>query len=185
MTGQPQIVNRIGALDVDIIIDEGPDTVTMMADALETLQGAMANGTPVPAEVIYELLPVPDSMKKRLIGITQQAQQPNPAQQQAAMIELKQGAANVEKTQSETAKNMAQAQQAMQPEQPNAPDSGPTFAEIQDTLASAEQKHSSAILNMAKAEETRVKTVLAPAAMAQKASADRAKAQQWANNANS
>lgn len=178
MTGQPQIANRIGALDVDIIIDEGPDTITMMADALETIQGAMANGTPVPAKAIYELLPVPDSMKKRLIGITDQANQPSPEQQQQVMLQLREMQAKIAELESKAVLNRAKARETMQPEQPNAPGAGPTFAEIEDTLASAEHKRSAAILNMAKAEETRVKTVLAPQAMAQKAQADQARVAQ-------
>lgn len=177
-TGEPIIFNKLGALDVDIIIDEGPDSITMMADALDTLQGAMANGTAVPAEVIYELLPVPDSMKRKLIGISQQAKQPPPGAQEGLQIQLAQGAANVEKTKSETAKNMAQAQQAMTPEQPAQGQPGPTDAETIDTLASAEQKRSASVLNLARAEETRVKTALAPQAMAQKAAADQQRAAQ-------
>lgn len=180
MTGQQTLVNQVGALDVDIIIDEGPDSITMMADALDTLQGAMANGTAVPAEVIYELLPVPDSLKRKLIGISQQAKQPAPAQQQAMQIELAQGAANVEKTKSEAAKNMAQAQQAMQPEQaqPGAP--GPNMADIEETMASAEDKRASAALKLAQTQKVQVETQLAPAQFAQRAASDHAKAQQFA-----
>lgn len=176
-TGEPIIFNQLGALDVDIIIDEGPDSITMMADALDTLQSAMANGTEIPAEVIYELLPVPDSLKRKLIGISQQAKQPNPAQMQAAQIELAQGAATVDKTKSETAKNMAQAHAAMQPEQqqPQTIDAGPSWAEIEKTLADAHNAHASAALKQAQTRKTEVETALAPAAMAQKASADQAR----------
>jgi hypothetical protein len=177
-TGEPIIFNQLGALDVDIIIDEGPDSITMMADALETLQGAMANGTAVPAEAIYELLPIPDSLKKKLIGFSQQAQQPNPVQQQQIMLQLQEMAAKVREIESRTLLNEAKARETLTPEQPSAPDAGPTDAETIDTLASAEQKRSAAILNIAKAEETRVKTALAPQEMAQRAAADRARAQQ-------
>ena len=38
--GQPAIVNAVGALDVDIILDEGPDNVNMAADAFDSLDGA-------------------------------------------------------------------------------------------------------------------------------------------------
>lgn len=37
-TGQPTIVNAVGSLDVDIIMDEGPDNVNAMQDLYETLQ---------------------------------------------------------------------------------------------------------------------------------------------------
>lgn len=176
MTGEQTIFNKIGALDVDIIIDEGPDTITMMADALETLQAAMANGTQVPAEAIYELLPITDSLKKKLIGITQQSQQPSPAMQQAQQTELAQGAANVDKTKSETARNMAQAQAAMVLEQPQQGQPGPTDADLAETLASAEAHRASAMLRYAQADKTRVETQLAPMQLAQKNAADQARA---------
>jgi hypothetical protein len=36
--GRPAIVNAIGSLDVDIIIDEGPDAVNMQGDSMMVLQ---------------------------------------------------------------------------------------------------------------------------------------------------
>ena len=53
-------------------------------------------------------------------------------------------------------------------------------ADLEETLASAEDKRAGAVLKMAQAEKTRVETALAPAQMAQRAAADRAKAQQFA-----
>lgn len=178
-TGEPVIFNKLGALDVDIIIDEGPDSITMMADALDTLQGAMANGTPVPATVIYELLPVPDSMKRKLIGLDQQAKQPPPGAQESMMLELRQLAAKVKDLEASAELKRAQAVKALQPEAAPQGQPGPTDAETIDTLASAEQKRTAAILNLAKAEETQVKTALAPHEMAQRAANDRAKAEQF------
>ncbi len=37
-TGIPTITNALGSLDVDIILDEGPDTVTMQADTSESVR---------------------------------------------------------------------------------------------------------------------------------------------------
>lgn len=96
--GQPEIVNHLGSLDVDIILDEGPDTTTMMEDILETLQSlAQKNGTPIPPQVIIELAPLPNSMKKKILGLLNQ---PNPMQQ----ITQDQATADVQKTLAETAK---------------------------------------------------------------------------------
>lgn len=184
MTGMPVTVNQVGALDVDIIIDEGPDTVTMAADALETLQSAMSNGAQVPPDVLIELMALPDSIKKRMHSKIEAAQQPNPLQQQAAQIELAQAMAMVEKTKAEAMRAMADAQSKMQPQPGAAPDAGPTDAELMEILASAEQKQSAAILNYAKAEETRVKTQLAPQEMAQRAALDQFKATQFQQRAN-
>lgn len=79
-TGQPTIVNALGSLDVDIILDEGPDTVTQMQDSYDTL---VAMGPNVPPPVLIEMSPLPASTKKKLLGMLQQAmeqqaQQPNP-----------------------------------------------------------------------------------------------------------
>ena len=173
-------MNKIGALDVDIIIDEGPDSITMMADALDTLQSAMANGTAVPASVIYELLPIPDSMKRKLIGLTQQASQPSPEQQQAQQLELAQASAKVNETNSKAMLNQAKAQEASQPEQPQGQkyDVGPSWAEMEQMLAAAHEKHASADLKRAQTHKTMVEADLAPHAIAQKAAADQARLDQ-------
>ena len=46
MTMQPQIQNAIGELDVDIILDEGPDTVTVMQDTYEAISQALPSVSP-------------------------------------------------------------------------------------------------------------------------------------------
>ena len=42
--GMPQMMNQIGELDVDIILDEGPDTVTLMQDTYDAIAQALAGG---------------------------------------------------------------------------------------------------------------------------------------------
>lgn len=79
-TGQPTIVNALGSLDVDIILDEGPDTVTQMQDNYDTL---VAMGPNVPPPILIEMSPLDASVKKKLIGMYEQSQkaqaeQPNP-----------------------------------------------------------------------------------------------------------
>lgn len=179
-SGQPIIFNQLGALDVDIIIDEGPDSITMMADALDTLQSAMANGTQIPAPAIIELLPLPDSYKKKIMGLIQQASQPSPEQQQQVMLQLREMAAKIRELESKALLNQAKAQSEMQPDpqQPQIIDAGPSWADIEETLASAYEKHASGMLKEAQTQKTMVETALAPQAMAQKAASDRARAQQ-------
>lgn len=179
MTGLPIIFNQLGALDVDIIIDEGPDSITMMADALDTLQSAMANGTQIPAPAVIELLPLPDSYKKKIMGLIQQASQPSPEQQQQVMLQLKEMEAKINELQSKAMLNQAKAQSELQPEpqQPQTIEAGPSWAEIEETLASAYEKHASGKLKEAQTQKTLVDTALAPQAMAQKAAADRARVQ--------
>lgn len=79
-TGLPTIVNAIGSLDVDILMDEGPDTITQTQDRYEALQSM---GPDVPPEIKIELSPLSYSDKKKLMDMLQQAkqqaaQQPNP-----------------------------------------------------------------------------------------------------------
>ena len=92
MTGMPMIKNQIGELDVDIILDEGPDSITMMQDTYEAICQALpavANMlSPAQAaaamEVLIETSPLPADAKKRSATPAQQ-QGPPPEQQQAMM----------------------------------------------------------------------------------------------------
>jgi hypothetical protein len=126
MTGIPTITNALGSLDVDIILDEGPDTVTMQADTNESVRQALQAVGPLlqPAvaaaalEVLIETSSMPASAKKKFRDATRQKPQPpDPReqqaamlQQQAAMLELQGKALGNRKTEAETAKLMAEAQ---------------------------------------------------------------------------
>ncbi len=153
VTGMTQMVNQIGALDVDVKIDEGPDQINMQADALEVLQSAAAQGQQIPPQIMIELLPLPDSLKKKLLGMLEQASQPPPAAQQAQAIQFAQGEAEVHKTNADTALKQAQAMKAMHDAQMPAMqgEAGPSpfemnvqasesAATVQDTLAAADLK---------------------------------------------
>ena len=114
MTGAPSLVNAIGSLDVDIIIDEGPDYINMQADAYDTLTVMASKGANIPPQVLLELAPLQGSQKKKLLAMMSQ---PDPAQQQAKQIALAGEAAKVDETKSKTALNMARANEAMTPNQ--------------------------------------------------------------------
>lgn len=124
-TGLPTITNALGSLDVDIILDEGPDTVTMQADTNDSVRQALQAVGPLlqPAvaaaalEVLIETSSMPASAKKKFRDATRQKpQQPDPMQQQAAMLqqqaamlELQGKALDNRKTEAETMKLMAEA----------------------------------------------------------------------------
>jgi len=110
--GQQVLVNALGSLDVDILIDEGPDNVNAMADAFDTLLALAQNGQQIPPGLILKLSALPASVKKEAMGEIEKAQQQNPMVQQAAQIELAQKTADVGKTQAETA--LAQARAGVQ-----------------------------------------------------------------------
>lgn len=101
MTGQPSMVNPIGSLDVDIILDEGPDTITVMQDMYETLSNVVPALAPMlsppEARVMVKMLvqssPMGASQKKQFSDASQQAEQQGPPpdpklqqQQQAAQL---------------------------------------------------------------------------------------------------
>lgn len=88
-TGMPTLVNALGSLDVDIILDEGPDTINMMADAYDTLQVLASKGAQMPPQLLIELSPLPSSVKSKMKDILEQAAQ-QPDQQAAAAMQAEQ-----------------------------------------------------------------------------------------------
>jgi hypothetical protein len=73
--GQPMIENLVGSIDVDIILDEGPDTANLMQDAYELIK----DDPTVPWSVKLKFMPMPASMKAEVQEeIAKQAQQPDP-----------------------------------------------------------------------------------------------------------
>lgn len=77
-TGMPTVVNAVGSLDVDIIIDEGPDTINTMTETFEMAKALAQAGT-MPPQVLLELAPIDTRVKKRVQEMMEQAsQQPNP-----------------------------------------------------------------------------------------------------------
>lgn len=91
-TGRLVIENPLGSLDVDIIIDEGPDTVTLMQDTFDALTQLASNGAPVPPALIIEMSNLPSSTKKKVLaGLEQAQQQPSPEMQaMQAKLQLEQ-----------------------------------------------------------------------------------------------
>lgn len=108
--------NAINELDVDIVIDEGMDTPSVQAEQFDALIKMMpALGPIAQSPLMLEFLVQASQLrdKDKLLELLQQMQSgPSPEQQQAMQIQMAGEVAQVEKTQSETAKNYAQAQAA-------------------------------------------------------------------------
>lgn len=89
--GRPSIVNAIGSLDVDIIIDEGPDAVNMQADnmmVLQTLGPQFAQQFP---DIALELAPLSNSVKKPMLDrIKQKMNAPPPPDPKVLALQAKQ-----------------------------------------------------------------------------------------------
>jgi hypothetical protein len=112
MTGMPVMVNAIGSLDVDIILDEGPDAVNQMADAYDALSVLVQGGTQIPPMVLIELAPIPNSVKNKIKEIMSPAE-PTPEMQinqQRAIEEVKQIAADAKLKEAQAVKALSDAQ---------------------------------------------------------------------------
>jgi hypothetical protein len=189
-TRQPTMVNALGSLDVDIIIDEGPDTITAQQDLYETLSnvlptlGQMLKPQEASAavKILVDSSALPASAKKAFRDASQQAAQPDPVAQQAQQIQLEGEAAKVDETKSKTMLNVAKAHEAGQPDMGAAPkqdkyelppeiQNAQALADLADTHAAARQKD-------AAAHKTLTDAMLAPAKAEHEASLARANFQQ-------
>jgi hypothetical protein len=104
-TGLPRLINSLGALDVNFILDEGPDEVNQMADAYDTLIAMSAQGAKIPPAILIELAPIQASVKRKLSAILEQ---PDPTQEQAKQLSLQDATATIGKTQAQA--DLARAQ---------------------------------------------------------------------------
>ena len=173
------VVANLAELDCDIVIDDAPDGLTPQLEqfqALVELKKMDANGE-LPFRAILTAMPNLKN-KEQVLAMMDQGHQPSPEQQMAQQLQMRGAQAKVAETEANAMLKQAQAQAALRPEQAQAPDAGPTEAEQYETMMSAEQKQSAAVLNYARADESRVKAMLAPQQMRAQAQAARMKAQQ-------
>lgn len=181
MTGQPAMVNAIGSLDVDIIMDEGADTINAQQDVYETLSqvlptvGAMLKPQEAAAAVsiLINTSALDATSKKLWRDANKAAQQPDPMQQQAQQIALAGEAGKVKETESKTVLNMAKAQAEMQPEAPQmgAPQEPELPMEVQITQAAADIENTQAdtLNKRMQAFKTETDAMLAPQKVAHEA----------------
>ena len=116
--GRPFIVNDLGSLDVDIIIDEGPDTINMQGDSMQVLQSLGPQFVQQFPEIAIMLAPLPASVKKPMLDKIQQQQSkpppPDPklmAMQAKAQIDGQEAQQNAVLEQQKAQREAAQAQQ--------------------------------------------------------------------------
>ncbi len=108
-----QPANQIAQVDVDIEIDEAADTPTLQIEQFEQLTKLAPMAPPQFIPTLFEMLIEASNLrnKDKLREIIEQSkQQPDPAQQAMQQLQVEGAKAEVDKTQSETAKNMASAQ---------------------------------------------------------------------------
>lgn len=114
-TMQPVVLgyeNALAEMNVDIEIDSVPDTANLAAEQFQALVDLARAGVQLPPKALIMASSLPDKRK-----VLEELDQPNPmAEMQAQMaqvmgqLEAMQRQANIEKTQSETAENIAQTQ---------------------------------------------------------------------------
>lgn len=164
-TGMPTLVNALGSLDVDIIIDEGPDTINMQSDAYETLSLMGQRGQAVPPELLIELSPLAVSVKKKAIGIIekakQEAAQPDPIAMAGAQAEVREVQASATLKEAQAMKAVADSQRAMMPEGQQ----GPSDIDVAKALAEIRNKNAGTEKIVAETDQTRVETALKPMEM--------------------
>jgi hypothetical protein len=150
--GMPILVNMLGNIDVEILIDEGPDEETVMGDVFDLLMSLAQNNVPVPPAAIIEASSLPMSVKKKLQQMTQQV---DPMQAQAKQLQIAGLDAEVKKKQAEVGKiqttsilNVAKARTEGSPAPPPQPatplQQAQQLADINETNATAQHKRASA-----------------------------------------
>lgn len=110
----PRIANAIGELDLDIVMDEGPDTVTLREDVMGTLREMIQAQLFNPAEAkaaFLELSDLPPSVKQQIKNAGQQPPDPQAQQMQQTVqqLQLRGAAAKVAETEARTNKLNADA----------------------------------------------------------------------------
>jgi hypothetical protein len=106
--GRPMLVNALGALDVDIIIEEGPDVGSLMQDTYEMLRGYPPGS--VPPQVLIEMSPIPRTQKQRIMALLKPP--PNPIQLQALKTKMEEAALKNVKTSADARYSDARAAKA-------------------------------------------------------------------------
>jgi len=102
------VENPVAELDVDIIMQDAPDSVTIQSEQFQMLVDMWTKAPErIPLEMVIEASSLRSNVKAKLLEMAKQP--PAPEQVEAQQIQKAAAIAEVEKTHSETAKNMAQA----------------------------------------------------------------------------
>jgi hypothetical protein len=111
--GRPAIVNAIGSLDVDIIIDEGPDAVNMQGDSMMVLQSLGPQFMSQFPDIALELSPLPNSVKKPMLDKIKAKQEAPPPPDPKVMALQAKAQLDAQTAQREDQRATAQQQQDM------------------------------------------------------------------------
>src|SRR6266704_603464 len=115
--GRPAIVNAIGSMDVDFIIDEGQDAINMQADAFGVLQSLGPQFAQQFPEIAIELSPIEQVIKTKMLKKIQAAQQAPPRPDPSVMAAQQKAQLDAQVATDKAQREAAQAQQASQQKQ--------------------------------------------------------------------
>ena len=110
------VENNVAEMEVDIVVEDAPDTVTIQHEQFQEIAGLAQAGMPIPPDLLIEMSQLRN--KDQIIERMQQGQQqapPDPMAQVAAEMELEQRQADIDKTNAETAEKEAKALSLFQP----------------------------------------------------------------------
>jgi hypothetical protein len=151
--GQPTMVNAIGQLDVDIILDEAPDAVTIQGQSFEFLQALGPQFIQQHADIAIELSPLDAATKKKIRDKQAQAAQ---AQEPVQQIQMANATEEVKNLAADTQLKEAQAVKAMKEANEPAP-ADTKMMEAEAKIAMEREKHAMEMRMMAeKAEHERI-----------------------------
>lgn len=111
------VVRNVAELDCDIIIDEGPDSVTPALEQWQALVELAKAGIQIPPDVLITAAP---NLKNKK-ALLEKMKQPNPMQQMAGQLEMADKKAGIDKTIAETQKITVETQQLGMGEDPRGP----------------------------------------------------------------
>lgn len=100
-------VNQLADIDVDIIIDESPDTITLQSEAFDKMVKLAPMMGNMPPDVWIEMSDLDEKTKARVKKRMEAQQQQDPMMAQAAQLEMAEKMAGVEKMQADAAKSDA------------------------------------------------------------------------------
>jgi hypothetical protein len=137
MTGAPGLDNNVAELDVDIIVGDAPDTVTLDGENYKAFTELLASGLPPPLlKIAIEMHPsLPAKRKKQLMDMVDQMNAPqeqpaDPMAEEAKRIALAKEAADIENTHADTANKKASAFKSVATGEASLRSSEPQYEEV-------------------------------------------------------
>lgn len=110
--GQPKLSNNVAELDMDILVSDAPDAITLDGENFEALMQLMGSGLPPPMlKLAIEMHPgLAAKRKKQLTDLLEELTAPpapNAQQSEVERLAKEKAEADIAKTRSETYKNLA------------------------------------------------------------------------------